>query len=654
MKKYGRNLYPKGFRKKYYSLAAILALNASLFAQNQNLAIAEKSHKAQDLKLSVIQALEYVENEDFKEEFSAKDIAQSNAQNIYDFLNTHSLLNITSNYGNPYTQNIDLRGFGQNGNKALAVIVDGIRLENIDSSPISLSNIPLDSIQKIEIIRGKGTTKYGNGAVSGILKITTSRKKGGALNLSYASFNTFDSQFFARHIEDTLNIGVYGQYTHSDGMRHLNNTNNEKDASSNKNGGITAFLYPNESLLLKTYLNYSKYDIKYANPIKTKAQFEANPAQAGDGYTHQERWDLSYGAGFTNYFDNEMVVEVNLGGKRNASSYINFNSSYDGNGMFLDYNLAYKEDAYLAEFGGDFKKNSRKDSTNKAEVDSMLLYLNGEKYFQNTTLNAGIVAQRVLTKLTRQTSKQDNLLGGELGVNYALNPQFSLFASYTRSFLAPNVDFMLYYDPITFTPMLNPHINTATFDTLQTGVEGVFGIHTLMLNLFVINGKDEAYYGFNKITGINANQSFDKTQRLGGEIKFTTHFNNTLSTTLSYAYVNAIITSDTEGYKNKKIPGVLEHTLIASLNYYPIAHLNLGIHYKYGSKMVDYNDYDNALTKSPNYQSLDLSASYTLKDFEFFGYVRNLTAHKNAVVVSGAYYPYAFKRTFGGGVKYRW
>ena len=122
------------------------------------------------MKLSIIHADEFVENTDFKEEFSAEEIKQSNAQNIYEFLELHSLLKITSNYGNPYTQNIDLRGFGQNAHKNLAIIVDGMRLNNIDSVPISLSAIPLDSIQKIEIIRGKGTTKYGNGAVSGVLK----------------------------------------------------------------------------------------------------------------------------------------------------------------------------------------------------------------------------------------------------------------------------------------------------------------------------------------------------------------------------------------------------------------------------------------------------------------------------------------------------
>ena len=142
-----------------------------------------------------------------------------------------------------------------------------MRLNNIDSTPISLSAIPLDSIQKIEIIRGKGTTKYGNGAVSGVLKITTTRKAGGEINLSYASYDTFNSQFFARHAGDNLNIGLYGQYQNSQGSRRISSDSDEKDGSYNKNGGIFLFFYPDDSLILRTNMNYFKYVIKIYNSL---------------------------------------------------------------------------------------------------------------------------------------------------------------------------------------------------------------------------------------------------------------------------------------------------------------------------------------------------------------------------------------------------
>lgn len=649
-----KNLQPRGFRKKYFSLAAILMLNSTLIAQSQNIALNEKSLKTkeQSLKLSIIHADEFVENTDFKEEFSAEEIKQSNAQNIYEFLELHSLLKITSN--NPYTQNIDLRGFGQNGHKNLAIIVDGMRLNNIDSAPISLSAIPLDSIQKIEIIRGKGTTKYGNGAVSGVLKITTTRKAGGEINLSYASYDTFNSQFFARHAGDNLNIGLYGQYQNSQGSRRISPDSDEKDGSYNKNGGITLFYYPDDSLLLRANMNYSKYGIKYANPL-TKEQFDSNPTQAPipsqrDTFTHQKRWDLYHNVGLTYFANNGLVTEINFGGNRNESEYINFANLYEGKGLYGNFNSQYKNDSYLAEIGGEIKQNQRSSSTAKAQVSEILLYLNGEKYFKDSTLNLGISAQRVINqqKGDGTYSTQENLIGGELGYNYQIHPLINLFASYSRTFVTPNVDWLLRYDPITSIPSPN---DTATFDTFQIGTNAVFGIHKLSGSVFYIQGHDENYYDPN-IGAFGTNQTLGKTRRIGGEVKFTTYFLQNLYSTLSYAYVDATMQGN-EGYKGNTIPGVSKHTFIVGLNYLPIPNLNLGISYKYASKAYDYNDFDNTLEKMPNYQSLNVTLSYTLKDFEIYAFANNLTDHKNALVVSEGYYPYEFETIFGGGVKYK-
>ncbi|WP_104719203.1 TonB-dependent receptor [Helicobacter pullorum] len=654
-----KNLQPRGFRKKYFSLAAILMLNSTLIAQSQNIALNEKSLKTkeQSLKLSIIHADEFVENADFKEEFSAEEIKQSNAQNVYEFLNLHSLLKTTSSYGNPYTQNIDLRGFGQNAHKNLAIIVDGMRLNNIDSAPISLSAIPLDSIQKIEIIRGKGTTKYGNGAVSGVLKITTTRKAGGEINLSYASYDTFNSQFFARHAGDNLNIGLYGQYQNSQGSRRISPDSDEKDGSYNKNGGITLFYYPDDSLLLRANMNYSKYGIKYADPL-TKEQFDKDPSQApepspwGDSFSHQKRWDLYHNIGLTYYAQNGVTTDINFGGNRNESDYVNSpNALYVGKGLYGNFNTAYKNDSYLAEIGGEIKQNQRTNNNVKAEVSEMLLYLSGEKYLGKSTLNLGINTQRVINKQTNSYSRDENLIGGELGYHYQIHPQISVFTSYSRTFVTPNVDWLLGRDPITYAPMLNTLAKTATFDTFQIGSKAVFGIHELSGNIFYIHGNDEAYCRLNKITGICDNQTLGETRRIGGELKFTTYFSQNLFSTLSYAYVDATIQSN-EGYKGNTIPGVSKHTFVTSLNYLPIPNLNLGISYKYGSRAYDYNDYDNVLTKMPNYQSLNATLSYTLKDFEIYVFANNLTNHKNALVV-GEYYPYEFETTFGGGVKYK-
>ncbi len=105
-------------------------------------------------------------------------------------------------FGNTFSQSLDMRGYGiENGNQNLVVVVNGRRLNNIDMSPQLLSSIPLESIEKIEILKGSGSVIYGDGANSGVINIVTDKKnanyikgylgnntsKGGVVSLGYGN-----------------------------------------------------------------------------------------------------------------------------------------------------------------------------------------------------------------------------------------------------------------------------------------------------------------------------------------------------------------------------------------------------------------------------------------------------------------------------------
>ena len=67
---------------------------------------------------------------------------------------------------------IDMRGFGEASKSNVLILVNGIRLNEIDMSNISFSNIPLTSIDRIEIVRGgSSSTLYGSGAVGDLLML---------------------------------------------------------------------------------------------------------------------------------------------------------------------------------------------------------------------------------------------------------------------------------------------------------------------------------------------------------------------------------------------------------------------------------------------------------------------------------------------------
>ncbi|MBV8624139.1 MAG: TonB-dependent receptor plug domain-containing protein, partial [Herbaspirillum sp.] len=70
---------------------------------------------------------------------------------------------------------LDLRGFGTNGDQNMVVLVDGVRISENELSTPLLSSIPIETIERIEIVRGGSSVLYGSGATGGTIQIITRR-----------------------------------------------------------------------------------------------------------------------------------------------------------------------------------------------------------------------------------------------------------------------------------------------------------------------------------------------------------------------------------------------------------------------------------------------------------------------------------------------
>lgn len=68
---------------------------------------------------------------------------------------------------------LDLRGFGASADSNQAIVLDGVRLNEADLGGTRLAGIPIDSVERIEVLRGSGAVLYGGGATGGVIRITT-------------------------------------------------------------------------------------------------------------------------------------------------------------------------------------------------------------------------------------------------------------------------------------------------------------------------------------------------------------------------------------------------------------------------------------------------------------------------------------------------
>jgi iron complex outermembrane receptor protein len=107
---------------------------------------------------------------------TSEDIEQASSNNIVDLLARESNVNLRSFFGHDKGAGVDIRGMGDTYVSNVVVVVDGFRLNSPDLSGPDFSSIPLDQIERIEIVRGAGSVLYGDGAVGGVVNIIT--KKG--------------------------------------------------------------------------------------------------------------------------------------------------------------------------------------------------------------------------------------------------------------------------------------------------------------------------------------------------------------------------------------------------------------------------------------------------------------------------------------------
>src|SRR3954470_12350668 len=105
---------------------------------------------------------------------TADDIRRSASSNLGDILAQFGLLQARDLAGTQ-NQQLDLRGFGITGDQNTLVLLDGLRISENELESAQLSSIPIDSIERIEIVRGSGTVQYGSGATGGTINIITRR-----------------------------------------------------------------------------------------------------------------------------------------------------------------------------------------------------------------------------------------------------------------------------------------------------------------------------------------------------------------------------------------------------------------------------------------------------------------------------------------------
>ncbi|MEG1412183.1 MAG: TonB-dependent receptor [Acidaminococcaceae bacterium] len=166
---------------------------------------------------------------------TANDIAAKNVTSI-----TEALQTVTGVYKNPIAQgDIAIRGFSS---KDILVLLDGQPMNSGWNGTMNWEMIPVESIERIEIVKGAGSSLYGGKAVGAVVSIITkenSKKLNVAAALSYGSNNTWKKSLYVNSkVNKKLSVGAGYEKKSSDGYKGFYrsiNGKNKGSASGNAN-----------------------------------------------------------------------------------------------------------------------------------------------------------------------------------------------------------------------------------------------------------------------------------------------------------------------------------------------------------------------------------------------------------------------------------
>lgn len=153
------------------------------------------------------------------------DIRNSTANTVPELLRMLPGVQTRDLSGSPNLR-VDLRGFGVFGDQNTLVLLDGQRISENEQQAVNWSSIPLDAIERIEVLRGSGAVLYGAGATGGTINIITrapaANTRGGFIEAGAGSHRTRDLRIGANVAGERSGLRLTMAHRESDNYRDNN------------------------------------------------------------------------------------------------------------------------------------------------------------------------------------------------------------------------------------------------------------------------------------------------------------------------------------------------------------------------------------------------------------------------------------------------
>ena len=592
---------------------------------------------------------------------TAEEISKSGATTVVEALDKLESIQFRTTSGNSSQAYIDIRGIGgDNPYGKTLILLDGRRLNRTDIASINWLQIPINTIERIEIVRGPGSILYGDAAIAGVINIITKKGKGepkfnaSALIGSYGLNNERASVTGAT---DKWTYAITGENNFNFGYR-------ARSKYSAQGGGFDLGYTANDLLSVSLGVSFNKTDYQMPGAL-TKVQMEQDRRQyqpengpwspahlnddGSDKYTNinlglKSFWG-SWGQLEINFLYGKKELQMNM-----ASWFVYSDTNADTYGITPRYIL----DKEIFGFGNKvivgvdyynepYKKDyfsSRERTTQKSRADltrdSLGYYIRDEfSLLKNLILSAGYrFEQTSISGSNIDFSNYDNSFTDtkntynaevyESGLTWLFGKKSKVFAKYATVYRIPFLDEVASFNGAGggFLTSLKKEKGIST----EAGTE-FYPLNNLKigLTLFRIDMEDEIQYVGFFPTGYNQNTG--KMRHDGAEVSLSYLWEKYALLYSNFTYHKA--TYENGPYNQKELPMVPNRMANAGLEIYLPCNLMLRPEVRYVGDAFLSQDFNNVAEKLDSYTLLNVYLSYkpSFGKFTmttFFG-VENLT-----------------------------
>ncbi len=141
---------------------------------------------------------------------SKKDIQSSNAKSIPDLLKGVEGIDMYDSSGVGTSGRINMRGFWGGMSTHQLLLIDGIPQNRAEDKLEDWNTIPLNNVERIEVLRGPASALYGDNAMSGVINIITKKPSATSSTSVAASYGSYNTQNYGFSASSTFKkIGYY-------------------------------------------------------------------------------------------------------------------------------------------------------------------------------------------------------------------------------------------------------------------------------------------------------------------------------------------------------------------------------------------------------------------------------------------------------------